>query len=253
MKLYQEATALIQMLHGQDCPQAPQGFWKSLAFRGSRPAIRKFEVDHLHQTIYWTIPLLTHAPPPERSTFNDNRQWLENNRLEVMAVGKRPPRDDALFYFDKRSTRSAANTGKHSSGGGARCDTCTIISSRKNEPTYEPCQYNPETDTYQSCSALGRVCTFTPITALLSGWVGRDVNPKDYISSGKEELPFPRYSGGRIRRLIPHWSMPGDVANKVMEIPEPYGWQSLYAAIDAGEVDAEDMDVGGDGQEVEED
>jgi hypothetical protein len=40
-------------------------------------------------------------------------------------------------------------------------------------------------------------------------------------------------------------------AVKVQQIPEPFGWQSLYAAVDSGELENDDQDKLGNEEEVD--
>jgi hypothetical protein len=246
VQLYQEVTAIIHMIRGEDLPNAPTGFWRSLGFRGSRPAIRKYEVDHLEQTARWVAPVTTHTTwRPTRSSFSQNSDWLcdyRDNISRLMSVGERPGKQDRLFYIDTTSARHAFQT---AGPAGVRCDTCTIFAirslSQNVSSAVEPCQHNPSTGTCPPCRALNRRCTFTPITKLLIAWVGdENANHKDYVGDKKMHLPV--YGGGPLRRLVPHLGMPDEVV--VKEIPEPFGWTSLYAHLDAGELD-EDEEAGG--------
>lgn len=93
LRLYQEAIAIIQVLRGQDCPQAPPGFWRSLGSRGSRPVIRKLDVNHLEQTIQWAIHPPSQAPVPEKATLDDNRPWLDNIGAELKTINRHSPLD----------------------------------------------------------------------------------------------------------------------------------------------------------------
>jgi len=79
---------------------------------------------------------------------------------------------------------------------------------------------------------LDRPCTFSPLEPLLSGWVGRKVNPRDYLYK-QNKVGFPIYGGGPLRRLVPHVGFSPDEP-KVTEIAEPIGWKSLYPFLDLG-------------------
>ncbi|KAL2130600.1 hypothetical protein VTI74DRAFT_6199 [Chaetomium olivicolor] len=226
--LYQEATALIQMIRGEEYPDAPDGFWRFLSFRGSRPAIQRFEVDHLQQTVRWIVPIPTASTnPPTRSRFEDNSQWLLNNHERLspfMVVGEQPSQKDKVWYVDRTSTISANNT---AGPAGPPCDTCTIIATcradRGKSSLKQPCEYDSVTKTCPSCQAMNRTCTFTPFTKVLGGWVGDDtVDPNDYKTGSC--ILLPRFSKGPMRELVPHLGVPQ--APEVHEIPEPFGWRS---------------------------
>ena len=112
---HQEATALIQMLRGQDSPNATDGFWKSLSFRGSRPLIQHVEADHLSQTIRWVFsPISHHTASPAKATVEDNIRWLLNHRQKPsphMVIGIRPEVGGAAWALNSRSVRSARRHG----------------------------------------------------------------------------------------------------------------------------------------------
>ena len=238
-RLYQEATALVQMIRGEECPQAPQGFWRSLGFRGTRPVIQKLEVSHLQQTIRWVAHLHTQVAPPTRSTAEENRRLLYDNKAPIMTVGARLPTTDPFWHPDDSSSLSV-------SAGKPRCDTCTIFARRgtSRRSVQDPCDYDPATQTCAACKAMNRICTFTPMAKLLAGWVGRDVDVKDYRDSTVAFVLFPRYGGGPLRKLVSHLGMAEDEI-RVTEIKEPQGWESLYPLLESGEEDdgTEDVDM----------
>ncbi len=243
--LYQEATALIQMVRSEHYPQsnALKGFWRSLSFRGSQPLVRRFEIDHLRQTARWVTSVATPtACPPAKSSFGENRDWLCDNRDELsrfMAVGQRPEMGDALWFVDLTSASSVKK-------GWIRCDTCRIFATRRasfQTRGNQPCDYSPETHSCTTCTTLNRPCTFTPATKLLAAWVGEeDADYKDYSTHGQTVINLPNYSSEPIRQLVPHLGMPEEEAVTVEEIQEPFGWQSLYAAIDCGELEDDEQD-----------
>ncbi|KAH6839498.1 hypothetical protein B0I37DRAFT_235730 [Chaetomium sp. MPI-CAGE-AT-0009] len=239
---YQEATALIQMLRGQDSPNATDGFWRSLGFRGSRPVIQHLETDHLNQTIRWVSPPISyHAASPIKATTEENMSWLLDHRRKLsphMVIGTRPEVGGAAWALDKRSMSSSGRHGV--SLVGIPCDTCVILRSR-NPYGLQTCGYDSESGTCTTCRALKRCCTFTPLTGILTGWLGREPTPG--LQEGKH-LPY--YGAGPMRCLVPHLGMPLDVSWKVTEIPEPFGWDSLYCQVDAGELDPE-----ADGDDIE--
>ncbi|KAK3305906.1 uncharacterized protein B0T15DRAFT_511772 [Chaetomium strumarium] len=163
-ELYQRAMALIQLVRGEDYPEAPEGFWRPLAVRGARPTVQKLEVDHMKQMMRW----ITACPP---------------------------------------------------------------------------------------CAALGRCCTFTPRTALLAGWIGKDwkeVNPQDYVPVASRQA-VPAYGAGPIRELVPHLSMPEPECDRVIQIDKPFEWDSLCSVIDPIELGEEDGDGMATDEEDEED
>jgi hypothetical protein len=81
---------------------------------------------------------------------------------------------------------------------------------------------------------------------LLAGWLGRkpeDVNYKDYIPKGLKTVAIPPYGAGPMRFLVPHLGMPQEDESMVVEIPEPFGWQSLYSIMESGSLEEEDDEV----------
>ncbi len=226
-RLYQEATALVQMIRGEECPNAPEGFWIALCARGSRATIQRLEVDHLQQSICWAPQLPRQVAPPTRATAEENRKLLYKNPPagRHTAVGIKPARNDAIWYYDSTSTKSAAKD--------PVCDTCTIISKCRSGPNLKftvDCNYDPEIQACPTCKAMNRICTFTPVTPLLSSWVGREIDPADYINAAKMVL-FPSYGAGPARNLVSHLGMEKDV-HIITEIPEPPGWESLFPWLD---------------------
>lgn len=117
-----------------------------------------------------------------------------------------------------------------------------------------PCQYEAATNTCQSCKVLARVCTFTPISQLISGFVGREVDPRNYLGDNKSK--FLVHGEGKIRGLVPFDGIDMKDKFKATRIPEPNGWQTLYADIEAGEAvddEADDDDGAADLDDDEED
>ncbi|KAK4245546.1 hypothetical protein C7999DRAFT_34109 [Corynascus novoguineensis] len=232
--LFQETTALINMAEGKECPNAPNGFWKYLTFRRNSPMIQKLEFDHLRQTVHWVVHIQTQVEPPTKTTFEENRRLLRKNRAPIMIVGKRLPKTDAFWYVDK----SSANSVK--SGGAVHCDTCRVLARRRIKPKNYgiPCEYDEATESCLTCTTLDRPCTFSPLGPLISGWVGKEVDPRDYLYKGNAVM-FPMYGCGPLRRLVPHLGFSPDEL-KVTEIAKLIGWTSLYPFLESNEDEEEE-------------
>jgi len=233
-RLYQEAMALLQMIRGEECPDAPPGFWRSLGARGSRAMVQRLEVDHLGQSIRWVAQLPIQAAPPTRASVQENTKLLYDNRGPQTTVGFQPPKGTAYWYRDNTSSKSA--------GKKVACDTCMIISRCRASGDIKfggKCTYDPVAKACPACKALKRQCTFTPITKLLSSWVGKEIDTAEYTATAGMVL-FPPYGAGPARKLISHLAMEKGV-HVVTEIPEPPGWESLFPWLDSGEGTADGM------------
>jgi len=245
MWAWHNVAGLIQMLRDQTCPNARLGGFQRLWSKGCLPMIQTLEIDHLKQTVTWeprSEP--EEVPAPVEATRKHNDEWMAtwlmspvNDLLQFTFPGMHP--GAPIFSIDMLSAQLANRE------GGQECDSCILKRRLRRMTTKIPqCSWNATNQQCLQCAALHRSCTFTPLTALIEGWVGKSPYTEEDILRIENKLMLKTPGAGPFVRWVNWKATSKEEDENDFEIPPPFGWEELlfFVSQDDEEGSAEDSE-----------